>query len=328
MDDIEDYQKRIRKILISTLAGIFFVSIVFIFLFYRFFVSPPPSFFYGKYLDITNGMTVEEAANLFGDKKVIRSPVVFRIFVELFGVTPNIIAGEYKFDKPTNLYEVVRSVTDTSYKGRAVKVTVPEGFTNKDITDLLEERFPNFNKTDFINLALPREGSLFPDTYIFPTSFSEEKIVNKMFDNFQTKFGEIKSAVIKSKRTRNEIIIMASILEKEARTTETKKKIAGILWKRLDAGRPLQVDASFLYLLNKKSSDLTLDDLKIDSLYNTYKYKGFPPGAISNPGLDSLKSALYPEESKYWFYLSDADGNMHYAVDFEEHKRNKVLYLR
>ena len=121
---------------------------------------------------------------------------------------------------------------------------------------------------------------------------------------------------------------MASILEEEARSFEDKQIVAGILWKRLDNDMALQVDAPFVYLLGKGSADLTLDDLKTDSPYNTYLYRGLTPTPISNPGLESLRAAVEPIASEHLFYLSDADGVMHYAEDFEQHKRNKELYLR
>lgn len=317
--------KRYFALLIIILA---FIFLFFSLLFYWLFISAPGDFPSGRYLEIEQGWSIDQAGNFLNGKNVIRSPLLFKILIPIIGKTNNIIAGEFRFDQPESLFSVIKSVTDTGYQGRAIRVTIPEGFTNKDIADLLDGKLPDFDKTNFLKIALFKEGSLFPDTYIFPISYTEEKVMNKMFDNFQTKIAEIKPAIIASKRTRNEIIIMASILEKEARTTATRKMISGILWKRFDAGKLLQVDASFMYLLDKKSSDLTGADLNINSPYNTYLYKGLPPGAISNPGLDALQAALYPEGSKYWFYLSDNDGNMHYAVTFDEHKKNKVLYLK
>ena len=120
---------------------------------------------------------------------------------------------------------------------------------------------------------------------------------------------------------------MASLLEKEARTTESRRIIAGILWKRLEIGMLLQVDAVFGYIINKGSLQLTLEDLSIDSPYNTYRYKGLPIGPIANPGLDSLQAATMPILTDYLFYLSDKEGTMHYSETFEEHKRKKRLYL-
>ena len=124
-----------------------------------------------------------------------------------------------------------------------------------------------------------------------------------------------------------DIIIMASILEAEARTTESRKIIAGILWKRLKLGMPLQVDSTFSYINGKNTYELTLDDLQIDSPYNTYKYASLPPGPIGNPGVDAINSALNPTVTKYLYFLSSKSGKMYYATTFEQHIKNKELYL-
>jgi UPF0755 protein len=325
---MEDNTINFRPYIIRLVVGVIFLCSLFFGIFYKLTISPPTEFPDKKYIKIEKGLSIEEAAIFLKEKNIIRSTRMFRVFITLFGTTNNIIAGEYRFGEPESLYGVVRDVTDTEFKGRAVRITIPEGFTNKDIAEIISGKLPDFNKNNFLKIALPLEGSLFPDTYIFPITYDEKNVMTRMNDNFNTKIADIKPEIIASSRTRKEIIIMASILEKEARTLATKKKIAGILWKRLDKGMLLQVDASFLYLLNKESSELTGDDLNMDSPYNTYKYKGLPPGAIANPGMESLIAALRPEESPYFFYLSDKDGNMHYAVDFEGHKKNKVLYLK
>ncbi|MBI3632378.1 MAG: endolytic transglycosylase MltG [Candidatus Vogelbacteria bacterium] len=305
-------------------AGISLLSVYF---FYILFISAPASFPSSKYFEIQDGWSVSEAGKFLVERSIIRSPFLFKLLVKLEGSRGKIVAGEFKFDEPLSVVGVVENLTDNSYKGRAVKMTIPEGFSNKEIAALLLKNLPSFNSNKFLSIAQKNEGSLFPDTYIFPITYDEQKIVNKMFDNFQTKIADIKPGIVASKRTRSQIIIMASILEKEARTRATRKMISGILWNRFDKGMPLQVDASFAYLLDKASSEITVDDLRIDSPYNTYKYKGLPPGAISNPGLDAITDALYPTDSKYFYYLSDKDGNMHYAVTFEEHRKNKAKYL-
>ena len=112
---------------------------------------------------------------------------------------------------------------------------------------------------------------------------------------------------------------------------KTKKEqavVAGILWKRIDTGMPLQVDATLYYVLGHSGKDLTLDDLQNPTPYNTYRYKGLPPSPISNPGLNTLRAALKPEKTKYLYYLTGSDGVTYYASTYEEHKRNKALYLR
>ena len=128
-------------------------------------------------------------------------------------------------------------------------------------------------------------------------------------------------------RPLSDVIIMASLIEEEARTDDTRRKVSGILWKRLQKGMPLQVDGVFPYIFGDKPYDLTNGDLLIDSPYNTYKYIGLPPTPISNPGLAAILAAVTPITTPYWYYLSDRDGNMHYAVTHDEHLVNRVKYL-
>ncbi len=124
-----------------------------------------------------------------------------------------------------------------------------------------------------------------------------------------------------------QIIIMASLLEKEVRTFEDKKLVSGILWKRLKSDMPLQVDATISYITGKKTTKISLEELQIDHPYNTYKYKGLPPGPISNPGLESIKAAFNPEDSPYWFYLSTQEGKTIFSQTYQQHLKAKELYL-
>jgi len=148
-----------------------------------------------------------------------------------------------------------------------------------------------------------------------------------MENNFNVKISEIQDKIEKSKKSLKDVIIMASILEKEGNSFESNKIIAGILWKRIEIGMPLQVDAVFPYIIGKNTYELTLEDLKVDSKYNTYLHKGLPPGPISNPGIYSILATLEPIKTDNLYYLSDKNGTMHYATNFEQHKKNKELYL-
>jgi len=199
----------------------------------------------------------------------------------------------------------------------SLKITIPEGYNTRDIAGKFKV-FANFDKENFLKLTPQNEGYLFPDTYFFTGRENEAEIIRIMRNNFQNKAGSVKT----------EILIMASMLEREARTIKDKKIIAGILWKRLNNDMLLQVDATLNYLNNKTSLEMTKDDLKFDSPYNTYLYKGLPPTPICNPGLESIEAASQPTETEYWYYLSDKKGNIHYAKTFEEHKANKMRYLR
>ena len=146
------------------------------------------------------------------------------------------------------------------------------------MAEIFSKKISIFNSEKFLKLAVPVEGYLFPDTYFFLPNITPEQIIDAMKNNFIKKVGDIYSKIERSDKSLEEIIIMASILEEEARIFETKKIISGILWQRIKIGMPLQVDAVFPYIIGKNTYELTKEDLSIDSPYNTYKYKGLPFG--------------------------------------------------
>lgn len=206
-------------------------------------------------------------------------------------------------------------------------VTIPEGYTARQIGELLEKT-GLFKKEEFVSFAADEEGFLFPDTYRFFKITTPEKVIEKIKNNFENKVKEFLPEIARQKKSLLDIVIMASLIEKEVSNAEDRALVSGILWKRIKEGIGLQVDASLTYILEKKGDELTQKDLKIDSLFNTYKYRGLPKGPISNPGLDAIRAAIFPKNSLYLFYLSDKEGVTHYAKNFEEHKENKLHYLR
>lgn len=213
-------------------------------------------------------------------------------------------------------------------KSREVVVAIPEGYSVSKIGETFE-RLGIFSKEDFIKTAQKEEGYLFPDTYRFYKNAKPEDVILKMKENFNKKITkEILEEIKLSKRSLGQIIIMASLLEEEVGFMEDRKIVAGILWKRLDLGIGLGVDAALTYVLGKTSGELTVADLKLDSPYNTYRYRGLPPAPISNPGLDAILAALRPAPSPYFYYLTGKDGKARYAKTLDEHALNKFKYLR
>jgi UPF0755 protein len=172
------------------------------------------------------------------------------------------------------------------------------------------------------------EGFLFPDSYEYnKDTVTIKHVIESMLDNFNSKLSSKMQESIKDQnKTLFEIITMASILEKEVRTANDMKVAAGLLWKRIESGMPLQVDATTIYFLGH--NHLKSSDLKVDSPYNTYTNKGLPKGPISNPGLKAINATIYPEDSPYWFYLSKPTGETVFSKTFEEHRRAINLYLR
>jgi UPF0755 protein len=251
--------------------------------------------------------------------------------------------------------EIVNNIT--SGKGQ-MALTIPEGWTTQNIDDELVNMrlttsgefelkvseflvdsvlsewvstdYPWLTPTDNID-ATPEslEGYLFPDTYyIDPSTFTCDGLIPRLLDTFESKFltQENLEKITASGRSLNDIVIMASIVEREALLDEDRPIIAGILWKRLDNDWALGADATLAYIMG---GELTAEDLSYDSHYNTRLYKGLPPTAISNPGLASLEAALNPEASDYWFYLNDQEtGQAHYGTTLEEHNQNIQEWLR
>lgn len=242
-------------------------------------------------------------------------------------------AGEYSLSSSMS----VKEISEKLVKGDVAKrrLTIVEGWNMEDIGEYLEKenlcskeeflklasRGENFN---FLGSVSNLEGYLFPDTYEILLREDCSDLISKMLGNFKEK---IKSQNIEDKEI-SKIVNMASLIEKEVRTFEDKKLVSGVLWKRLEAGMPLQVDATIAYITGKKTSRISLEELKIDSPYNTYKYKGLPVSPISNPGIESIAAAAYPEESDYWFYLSAPDGKTIFSRNLKEHNIAKNKYLK
>jgi UPF0755 protein len=209
--------------------------------------------------------------------------------------------------------------------------------------DILSKSIPDFPVTDFIIAAKDKEGFLFPETYYFFRTSPVENVVNALSNEFTEKMksfaadfdgdpsaqvGKTIEKIYGKQRTAREIIIMASILEREANNAEEAKTISGILWKRISKNMPMQVDATFLYTIQKGSSSLTRNDLETDSPYNTYTRTGLPIGPIGNPGRDMINAALHPVDSEYYYYLHDNQGGIHYAKNYQDHLKNKQKYLK
>lgn len=274
-----------------------------------------------KLFSIEKGESLFQIAENLEKEGLIKNRFFFVIYIISKGAQKKLQAGEYYLNSSANIIKISQKIIS----GDVVKITVtiPEGFTVKQIEEKLGIELPNKNL----------EGFLFPDTYQFPLHITGEEVMKKMQDNFEKKMTPLLREEIKRQgKTIFEIVIMASLVEKEVKTLEDKKLVSGILWKRLETGMPLQVDATIAYILNGKS--LTFNEMRrqitigkeIDSPYNTYKYLGLPPGPICNPGLESIIAAIYPEESDYWYYLSTPEGETIFSKTLQEHNLAKAKY--
>jgi UPF0755 protein len=289
-------------------------------------VLPPLSFPVDSIITVTEGDGLYKLADSLKKDKVIRSPFWFRMVAVVLGGERDMKAGQYYLSHPQNVFMIAWRVFHGDHNIETIKLTIPEGFTIEQISTLFDERFVFFDHEDFLKLA--PEGYLFPDTYFVPLTATASSTIKLLNENFLRKIFKLASLIESSGKTLEEIITMASILEREAKTKKDREIISDILWKRLELDIALQVDASFIYVNGKTTKELTQSDLKIDSPYNTYLYRGLPPTPISNPGLESIEAALHPTTTPYLYFLTADDGAMHYSRTFDEHVSKKLKYIK
>ena len=239
------------------------------------------------------------------------------------------ISGEYFFPGPENIFTIVWRLVHGDRELVPIRVRVPEGATAQQISDLLAQDIPDFDDTTFIKEAKPDEGMLFPDTYLFLPGEDPSVVLNTLLTNFQNHISASSTAeaIAAFGKSQSDVLTMASIVEREGATTADRKMIAGVLWNRIAKGMKLQVDAVFPYIIGVNSLQLTKADLLTDSPYNTYLYKGLPPGPISNPSLDSILATVEPAKTKDLYYLSDLNGVVHYCATYACQLANQKKYL-
>lgn len=286
--------------------------------------SPPSSFKSGTVVRISDGMTAPEIATRLSDAHVIRHPSLFREILRLTGQSGAVQIGSYKFVEPQSMLAVVYRLIIGDYGIPPVRLTFVEGTTVREAAELVGFSVPGISKDEFMDAARGEEGYLFPDTYFFQPYADARTIVSAMRANFNVK---IRTVDLQG-HSLSDVITLASIIEKEARTPEDRRLVSGILWNRLRLNMPLQVDAVFGYIFNRATYSPSPKDLRVDSPYNTYTHKGLPPGPICNPSLDSIEAAAHPTQSAYLYYLSGTDGTMHYSTTYQGQLANLRKYLQ
>lgn len=317
------FNKHLPRVLFIAVAAV----VLFVATLSSFLVSPT-LFKHGARVVVKEGMSLGEVSLLLQGENLIRSRVLFEFCAITLGGDRRILAGEYLFKEPIGGCAMAARIAGGVFGIPAIRVTIPEGLSNKEASVVFAKMLPNFDPAAFISSATSQEGYLFPDTYFFSENTTASDVQARMKWAFDRKIKSLTSDIETSKHSLRDIITMASLLEKEVATDEDRAIVSGILWKRIGKSMPLQVDATFVYLLGKKSSELTQADLQVKSAYNTYRNKGLPAGPINNPGISAIRAAIFPKASPYLYYLADKNGITHYAKTFDEHKANKEKYLR
>lgn len=294
------------KFFIKKFFSFLITLILFLSLFYFFFLMPPNKFITGTIVNIKEGSSLRVVSKNLKENKIIKSRVFFESLIIIYGGENNIRPGDYLFKEKKSVFGIAYRIVRNQRNLAPIKITIPEGFDILEIAEIASLKLPNFNKENFLFLSKGKEGYLFPDTYFFFTKDNEETLINVMSENYKKKIKLIQPEFSIIGKSEKDIIIMASIIEREAKGNLDREYISGILWHRLSINMPLQVDAYPL----------------------SYKEKGLPEYPISNPGLLAIKAAMYPKESPYIFYLHARDGQIYYAKNFEEHRKNIIKYLK
>lgn len=310
-----------RTLLISLFGGLFAL------LAWLFVIQPPASFPINDIVSVPQGESLKQISHTLKEQRVIRSAYAFRVLMTIAGRARTAQAGDYLFKEPRDLFSVVRAMSIGAFGLEPMRIRVPEGVTVEEMALIFSTRLQRFNRDSFIAQAKPMEGYLFPDTYFFLPNANESIVLQTLRQRFDTQLATIAPDIASSGKSLEDLIIIASILEREAYNTKDRKLIAGVIDNRLERNMPLQVDAVFRYTLGKGTFELTVKDLTTPSPYNTYINKGLPPTPIGSPSLDSILAAAHPTESDYVFFLADHRGVTHYCKTYACQLANKERYF-
>ncbi len=333
-------KKRILLPVVISVSILALIALIFLFL-----ILAKQNFVGEKEFTVNKGETVDKIINHLAEQKIIKSKLAFKIYLYLRGWQRDIQAGSYVLT-PMSTVELAK-IFAAGKVDNEMNLKFIEGWTMEEMADYLVKQKLITNKDNFLEIAKVNnfkedyqflagstmeklEGFLFPDTYRVYRDAPVEDIIRKMLDNFGNKFTpSFLTEITAQKKSLSDILIMASILEREVPKEEDRKMVAGILWKRLAAKMPLQVDASLKYIIGSRhDAALTYEELKIDSPYNTYKYRGLPPTPICNPGESAIRAAIYPKNSDYWYYLSTEEGETIFSKTLDEHNAAIRKYLK
>ncbi|MFH0750106.1 MAG: endolytic transglycosylase MltG [Candidatus Gottesmanbacteria bacterium] len=279
---------------------------------------------------VPSGQGSKEISRRLASAGLVRSQIGFYLLVRFFNTDGQIQAGDFRLNKTMDARMIAKELTRGMMD---VWLTIPEGWRSEEIATNVAKEL-NIPEKEFLIIA--KEGYMFPDTYMIPQDATAGAVVQLLTDTFYEKVTSVMLAdAKKAGLSTQSVIILASLVEREGKTSQDRPVIAGILLNRLNQDWPLQVDATLQYILGYQVKDktwwkkeLTDADKVIDSPYNTYKYSGLPPAPISNPGIEAIKSVIYPEKTDYMFYIHDKAGGVHYAKTIEEHEKNIADYLR
>lgn len=282
---------------------------------------------------IRKGQSVSSIAAALGEAHLVRSPLIFRFIARWYHLEQNVQAGSFLLSPAMSPYQIATILTTGTDD---LWVTLPEGWRKEEIAQAFaRQELSAFSQTEFLELAAASEGKLFPDTYLVARDSTAQTLYSLLTNTFERKVVQgLAPELSRSDHSLDEILIMASLLEREAVGYEQMRHVAGILWNRIDLGMALQVDATLQYQRGYDEAQQTwwapprAADKTTASPFNTYLHPGLPSRPIANPGLDAIKAAANPLSVNDLYYVHDRSGQLHYAKTLEEHNQNVERYLR
>jgi len=297
-------------------------------------------------VSIEKGTSLSGMAQILEQRQVIRSGMLFTLYARFSGKGIKLRAGEYVMPLNLTIPEVTQWLVEGRGSSNDVSVTIPEGFTNIQISKAVHNAGVEINEQEFIDavstgfIGDPEDsiydgkpanvdltGYLFPDTYKFFGNSSVTQVAEKMVDTLKSKLTDtMRQQIDASPYSFYQLLTLASIVEKEVRTLEEKKIVAGIFLNRLEDNYPLQSDATLNFITGKKDTRPSASDIAVDSPYNSYAHAGLPPTPICNPGIDAISAVLEPTRTDYYFFLTTPEGKAVYSTTYAEHLQKKAQY--
>jgi len=303
-----------------------------------FFIKPAEKGGEDQVIIVREGMSLNEVASSLESVGIITNKTIFMLWTRLMGYSKMIKAGEYRLNSgmaPIRIMEILTRGIIITYP-----VTIPEGFSIEQIGEILAES-SLVNKTSFVSLAYEQsvlrkygiygpslEGYLYPDTYQFGRGLSPATIIDVMVKRFYEVVEPYRKRIEESGMTIEEVVTLASIVEKETGRAEERPLIASVFLNRIKKRMRLESDPTVIYGINDFTGNLTRNDLSEFTPYNTYIIRGLPLGPIANPGLESIKAVLYPSETDYLYFVSKNNGTHHFSRTLEEHNRAVEIYQK
>lgn len=288
--------------------------------------APTQQFVVGK------GQALIQTALKLHEQGLIRNPQVFRYYVQYMKLDTKIQAGSYDLSPSMSAQEIALTLTEGT---EDIWITIPEGWRKEEIAGYLATQdLTQFDAEVFLDLSATSEGQLFPDTYLVPKESTPQYLYSLLTNTYKTKVTSgLTDSFEASSLSPEEVLVLASIVEREGKGYENMRHVAGVLINRIDAGMPLQADATLQYINGiddngKWWSAPTIDLKQSTSPYNTYMYPGLPPRPIANPGLDAIRAVLDPLPTDDLFYIHAPSGESYFAETLEEHNANVNKYLR